>query len=122
MTLSQVETAPVVTAPIETPQAAPVEATRRHVEPEPEAITAVPAAERIIEPVLPPPTPAIQATSVALEPITLPPGLELIETNPDKLRIAASKVEPPQPPRPPRVRPPLPPISDEPLVLVETRK
>jgi ribonuclease E len=76
----------------------------------------------VIEPVLPSPTPTIRAPSVPLEPLTLPPGLELIETNPDRLRNAASKVEPPRPPRPPRARAPLPPISDEPLVLVETRK
>ena len=77
-------------------------------------------AERVIEPALS--SPAIQATSAAMQPIVLLPELELIETNPEKLRIEASKAEPPQPPRPPRVRPPLPPINDEPLVQVETQR
>ncbi|MBI4190703.1 MAG: Rne/Rng family ribonuclease [Betaproteobacteria bacterium] len=119
-TMPPVEAAPVVTTSIETPQVvAPVEEIR---DSEPAAIAVAPVAERVIEPALPSPTPTIRATSAALEPITLPPGFELIETNPDKLRIAASKVEPPQPPRPPRVRPPLPPVGDEPLVQIETHK
>jgi ribonuclease E len=63
--------------------------------------------------------PAIPATR---DPIVLPSDLEQVETDAEKLRIAASKIEPPPPPRPPRVRPPLPPVSSEPLEQVETRK
>ena len=78
--------------------------------------TEVPAAaERVIEP-------APQATAPALPPIVLPPELELVETNPEKLRSAATRAEPLPAPRPPRVRPPLPPVSDEPLVQIETQR
>jgi len=77
-------------------------------------------AERVIEPAVP--APAMQAAPVALQPIVLPPELELVETNPEKVRMVASKPEPAQPPRPPRVRPPLPPVSEEPLVQVETQR
>ena len=76
--------------------------------------------ERVIE--APRPMGGIPSAPVALEPIVLPEGLEQVETDPEKVRIAASRVEPPQPPRPPRVRAPLPPISNEPLIQVETRK
>jgi ribonuclease E len=111
--------AAAVTPTIEAPRVTPVAEIR---DSGPAATATAPVAERVIEPVLPSPTPTIRAPSVPLEPLTLPPGLELIETSPDKLRSAASKAEPPPPPRPPRVRPPLQPISNEPLVLVETRK
>ena len=85
------------------------------------AAYAEPPAERVLEHVQEAtPAPKIPAAPVTLEPILLPPDLKLIETDPDKLRIAASKVEPPQPPRPPRMRPPLPPVSNEPLVQIET--
>lgn len=77
-------------------------------------------AERAIEP--PVPAPAVQAAPVALQPIVLPPELELVETNPEKVRMVASKPEPAQAPRPPRVRPPLPPVSEEPLVQIETQR
>lgn len=89
--------------------------------PAPAAAAEVPAAaERVIE--IEPPSPKTRGTPVAPAPIVLPPDLELVETNPDNLRIAASRVEPPPLPRPPRVRPPLPPTSDEPLIQVDTRK
>ncbi len=84
------------------------------------ATEAVPVAGHVIEPELP--SSAVRTAPLVLEPIVLPPDLELIETHPDRLRIVASKVEPPPPPLPPRVRPPLPPISDEPLIQVDTRK
>ena len=77
-------------------------------------------AERVIEPAVP--APAMQAAPAALQPIVLPPELELVETKPEKLRMVASKPEPPQPPRPRRVRPSLPPVSEEPLVQVETQR
>jgi len=88
---------------------------------EPVVITPAPApAERAIEPVVP--APAVQAAPVALQPIVLPPELELVETNPEKVRVVASKPEPAQAPRPPRVRPSPPPVSEEPLVQVETQR
>ena len=64
--------------------------------------------------------PAVTSQPAAFEAVALPPSLELVETRPDKLRIAVSNVEPPQPPRPPRVRPPLVPVTEEPLVQIET--
>ncbi len=76
-------------------------------------------AERVIKAAVSAPT---GAAPVAHERIELPADLNLVETDPEKLRIAASKVDPAPPSRPPRVRPPLQPISDEPLVLIETRK
>lgn len=105
-------------APEATPPAAAEIEVPSHVERAP-AVTAAapPPAERVIEP-----APATQATPIALQPIVLPSGLELVETDPEKVRIVASRAEPPPPPRPPRVRPPLPPVSDEPLVQVETQR
>jgi ribonuclease E len=76
----------------------------------------------VIERVVEAPAVVAPAMPVALEPIVLPSDLSQVETDPEKMRIAASKIEPPPPPRPPRVRPPLPPISNEPLIQVETRK
>ena len=110
--------AAVVSAAIETPRAAAPVAEIYHPAPAPAAIAEAPVAERVVEQAFSP----IPATPLALEPIVLPPDLTQIETDPEKLRIAVSKPEPPQPPRPPRMRPPLPPISDEPLVQIETRK
>ena len=103
-----------------TPSAAVEIEVPSHAEPAPAVAAKVPAtAERVIE--IEPPSPETRATPSALQ-IVLPPDLELVETNPDNLRVAASRVEPPPPPRPPRVRPPLPPVSDEPLIQVDTRK
>ena len=70
-----------------------------------------------------PPRPAAAAPvmSAAIAPIALPADLTLIETNPDKLPVLADKAEQ-TPPRPPRVRPSLPPISEEPLIQVDTQK
>ncbi len=103
--------ASVVETPREAPPmpAAPVE---------PAPYTSVASEERVVEYA----PKHIPAAPVALEPIVLPHDLNQIETDPEKLRIAASKVMPPAPPRPPRVRPPLPPISNEPLIQVETSK
>jgi len=81
-----------------------------------------PVVERVVEHVPVEPAVVAPAVPVAREPIVLPSDLEQVETDAEKLRIAASKVEPPAPPRPPRVRPPLPPLSNEPLEQVETRK
>ncbi len=109
------------TAPEVAPSAAVEIEVPSHAKPAPAVAAEVPAAaERVIE--IEPPSPKTRVTPSALEPIVLPPDLELVETNPDNLHIAASRVEPPPPPRPPRVRPPLPPISDEPLIQVDTRK
>jgi ribonuclease E len=48
-------------------------------------------------------------------------GLTQIETDPGKLQAASAKTQEEQPaPRAKRVRPPLPPVSNEPLVQVET--
>ena len=117
----EVPQVPTPPAPYEMPQAATVavveEVAVEH-QAQPESV-----AERVVEHV-PAAEPVVVAPAlpVAREPIVLPSDLEQVETDAEKLRIAASKVEPPPPPRPPRVRPPLPPISNEPLEQVETRK
>jgi hypothetical protein len=63
------------------------------------------------------------------ETVSLPVSLNLdwstdliqVETNAEKYRIALTKVQEEQPgPRQQRVRPPLPPVSDVPLIQVET--
>jgi ribonuclease E len=119
-------------APAETdrepdPIAAPVETQHQ-----PAAYTSVASEERVVEFAPPPPPPApvtvapaaaaMPAAPVAHEPIQLPSDLVQIETDAEKLRIAASKLPPPPAPRSPRVRPPLPPLSTEPLIQVETRR
>jgi ribonuclease E len=87
------------------------------VTPEPAPYTSV-ASEDMVEyaPTQPPSTP------IARDPIVLPSDLIQIETDAEKLRVASGRLAAPQPPRPPRVRPPLPPISNEPLVQIETQK
>jgi ribonuclease E len=90
---------------------------------EPEPIAPPPAPEVFAQPVeAVAPAAEVSAAPPAVEPIVLPSDLEQVETDPEKLRVAASKFEPPPPPRRRRVLPPLPPVSDEPLVQVETRK
>ena len=91
----------------------------RSFEPAPIANVAAPVAEPVLEH---PHVPAIPSPPAVFAPVVLPSDLELVETSPDKLRIAASNVETPQPPRPPRVRPPLAPVTEEPLVQIETGK
>jgi ribonuclease E len=88
----------------------------RSFEPAPIANVAAPVAEPVLEHRH---VPAIASPPAVFEPVVLPSDLELVETSPDKLRIAASNVEPP---RPPRVRPPLAPVTEEPLVQIETGK
>ena len=112
--------APVETsysAPLETSYAAPV----REAEPE-HRTQPEPVAERVVEHVPAAPVVVAPAVPVVRAPVVLPPDLSQVETNSEKLNVAASKVEPSAPPRPPRVRPPLPPVSSEPLAQVETRK
>ena len=65
------------------------------------------------------PAPAVAAPSPL--PIVLPPDLQLIETDPLKKR-AELNVDAPRQQRPTRVRPPRPPIVEEPLQQVETQK
>jgi ribonuclease E len=121
-------------APVDRPtEASPVPATIRHEEPamtapvqaphapapahEPEPVPASFATEKVVE--LRPSAPAPVSPRPA--PIVLPPDLSQVETDPAKLHLAA-RDEPPPPPRPPRVRPMPPPVSNEPLAQVETRK
>ena len=111
---------PAPPAPYEMPQvAAPaevvVEAPQSQPQPEP-------VAQRVVDHVPAAPVVVAPAAPVAREPIVLPSDLEQVETDNQKLQVAASKVEPPPPPRPPRVRAPLPPASSEPLQQVETQK
>jgi len=112
------------------------------------AMTVAPIAEVIASPVvtapvaieaaapIAPPVVVAPATNIAKPVVTSAPmpleqlhgmlsaaGLQLASTDPEKLRAAqesASKIAPA--PRVPRERKPLPPVSTEPLVLVETRR
>ena len=108
-------TAPAEAAPV----AAPVTAATIEAVAEPAPYTSVASEERVVEYAA---KSEIPSAPVARDPIVLPHDLTQIETDPEKLRVAAGKVAPPPPPRPPRVRPPLPVISNEPLVQVETRR
>lgn len=113
--------------PVTLPETAIVAATPAEfespVEPAPAPIAHSPAPEV--------PTPVVEVVAPAaevftapppLEAIVLPSDLEQVETDANKLRIAGSMIEPLPTPRQRRVLPPLPPVSDEPLVQVETRK
>jgi ribonuclease E len=111
------------------PQVAPVHevAVEEHrAQPEPVAervVEQIPVAPAVVAPAVEiAPAVIAPAVPVARDPIVLPSDLQQVETDAEKLRLAASKIEPSAPPRTPRVRPPLPPISNEPLVQVETRK
>ena len=65
--------------------------------------------------------PAEAPPPIAPEPVALPADLILIETDRSKLG-AVNQPEALRAPRPPRVRPPAVPITDEPLVQIETGK
>jgi ribonuclease E len=68
----------------------------------------------------PPPVSEQPAPALKLE---WPSDLVQIETNPVRLQAMLAKMQEAEPaPRPKRQRPSLPPVSDEPLVQVETRK
>lgn len=101
----------------ETPQttAAVEEVAIRH-EPQPQSY-----AERVVEHDADSPAVVLPAQPVSRAPVSLPSDLEQIETDAEKLRVAATKVEIATSSRPPRVRPPLPSITNEPLKQVETR-
>ena len=115
-------------APVAMPSVAPAIEAPSHAERTPEVTATTPPVPapapvpvaRVSEPATP--VPAVQVTPAALQRIVLPPELVLIETNPEKVRLVASKPEPPQAPRPPRIRPPATPVVDEPLVQVETQR
>jgi ribonuclease E len=114
----RVNTAMPVSKEIETPPPAQ-DVTPSHEEIQRFAPDAPPPApfERVVEISVP-----VAEVRVTPAPIALPADLELVETNPEKLRTAATRVEPPAPPRPPRVRPMPVPVVNEPLEQVETRK
>jgi ribonuclease E len=115
----ELQHSPVV-AHVETQQAPVANLHREETAPVAAVRTDEPA-ERASEPVAAVPQSLPPAPQPAA-PMTFSPDLVQIETDPRKARISESTVEPPAPPRPPRVRPPLPQVSDEPLLQVETRK
>ena len=79
-------------------------------------------AEYVREIVAPEPVASRETAPVALK-LDWSSGLTQIETDAGKLQEALAKTREEQPaPRAKRVRPPLPPVSDEPLVQVETHK
>ncbi|HYC42258.1 MAG TPA: Rne/Rng family ribonuclease [Noviherbaspirillum sp.] len=116
-----VEAAPVAEAVAEPVAAAPVaalvvEAPRAEVPAAPAPVSAAPAAPATF--IAPAPMPLDQ-----LRDVLSAAGLTLAVTDPEKLRAAqeaADRFVPP--PRVPRVRKPLPPMSNEPLIQVETRR
>ncbi|MFZ6861300.1 Rne/Rng family ribonuclease [Undibacterium sp. Ji67W] len=106
--IAEVIASPVVTAPVVTEAATPVT---------PSVVIA--PATSIANPV---PSSALMPLE-QLHGMLSAAGLQLASTDPEKLRVAqesASKIVPA--PRVPRERKPLPPVSTEPLVLVETRR
>jgi ribonuclease E len=113
------------------PEALPVELMPASAEREPvsEAISPAPdapAPDEIVHeptPALESPPPAVQADAVPVVRIEWPSDLTQIETDPQKLQAALERAGPEEPPvRRKRERSPLPPMSDEPLIQVETRK
>lgn len=143
-----VETAPATSEVTEAAMEAPaVEAEVLSIEPAPQSTelapqpqaeeaqpAPVPAPAPIPAPVPATAAPAAPAAAIAsvaqapmqidhLREILAAAGLTLAVTDPDKLRAAqeaAAKVV--HPPRVPRERKPLPPVSNEPLIQVETRR
>jgi ribonuclease E len=108
---------PQVQPPAEEAPAPVVEAQEPHQ-------SAVAAPEEVAQPA------ATAGERVREEAATLPFPLQLdwstdliqVETNPEKYRLAQTRTQQEQPaPRVKRVRPPLPPLSDAPLIQVETR-
>ena len=111
-----VEAAPQVEAAI--PEAAPVVAVEEVVAPVEEQV--IPTPPRAVEPIAVPPAeikPVVANIDQALE----ASGLVMVETSADKARQVQAAVVENEAPRPRRTRPAPVVISDEPLVLVETR-
>jgi ribonuclease E len=116
---AQVPSTPERPAPrleVEAPAAEPV---REVVLATPTAPAHSPALAQADRPEAPRPAPA---QPPAFEPIALPPGLQMVETDPRKSAAAAETPEPPRPRRAPRPRPA--PVEEQPveLVQIETRK
>jgi ribonuclease E len=111
----EVQPAPVAAAPVQ--PAAPKHVAPAPVEaPEPAAAASV--APIVVAPVVPAPMPLDD-----LRDVLSAAGLTLASTNPEKLRAAqeaAAQIVPAQ--RKPRERKPSPPVSNEPLVQVETQR
>jgi ribonuclease E len=116
-------------APVAAEAAAP-QVERAEAAPAPEPVAAAAFAPA---PLATPATGAAQAAQVKPADATMPlselnamlnaAGLTLASTDPDKLRAAqeaAARIQPP--PRVPRERKPLPPVSNEPLIQVETHR
>ncbi|MFN7086771.1 MAG: Rne/Rng family ribonuclease [Burkholderiales bacterium] len=107
------------------PQQAPLQAVEQ-VPATPEAAAPAMAGEQVREFVAPEPS----AAQAALRETAPPPRFERpsdliqVETDPEKRQAALARMQAQRPAtlRVKRVRPPLPPLSDEPLVQVETRK
>ena len=123
--VSETAAEPIATEPVAEPPAtaAPVES--------------IPAVAAAVEPARIEPQPAqapiIVASATAITPAPMPleqlsdvlsaAGLTLAVTDPEKLRAAQEAAERHVPPaRIPRLRKPLPPVSSEPLIQVETRR
>jgi ribonuclease E len=80
------------------------------------------AGEYVREIIVPEPVTSKETAPAALQ-LDWSSGLTQIETDPGKLQAALVKAREEQPvPRAKRVRPPLPPVSEEPLVQVETQQ
>lgn len=125
----QTETAPA-TIPVERTSPLPADVSRDNMTP-PKAEPVVTAGEYVREIVISEPVARSETPPVAPPSETSPLPLQFdwssdliqIETHPDKYKAAlARSAETPPPIRVRRERPKLPPMNDEPLVQVETRK
>ena len=108
-------------------QAEPV-AEADHLAPAAEVVRVSPPAEAIAPPAAPavptvPSAPApVAAASIDMESMLRAAGLQMTETNPERLRVVqAEQTATPPAPRTPRERKPLPAMPNEPLQQVETR-
>jgi ribonuclease E len=116
-----------VAKPDHATQAEPV-AEADHLAPAAEVVRVAPPAEAIASPAAPaaptvPSAPApVAAASMDMESLLRAAGLQMTETNPERLRVVqAEQTATPPAPRTPRERKPLPAMPNEPLQQVETR-
>ena len=86
-----------------------------------EVVQVAPPAAVVVPPSAPTPAPAA-AASIDMDAILHAAGLQMTETNPERLRVVQAEQSATTPaPRAPRERKPLPTVADEPLQQVETR-
>jgi len=86
-----------------------------------EVVQVAPPAAVVVPPSAPTPAP-VAAASIDMDAMLHAAGLQMTETNPERLRVVQAEQSATTPaPRAPRERKPLPTVADEPLQQVETR-